>query len=305
MIRKFIFSFTLLMVSSYALIAQYQIDLIPRVSPDKAIYAKVGYTNILIEYGSPSAEDRVLWGALVPYDKVWRAGANNATTIEFIEDVVVDGQSLSAGIYALFMIPRQHSAWTVILNKKKDQWGAFSYDASDDVLRMDVMPTRISYVEKLEYRVDVEGFNNAEVAMEWENVRIAFNVQTEYLKDLKSEVKRKVTEADDAIKWVVYLQGAEYLMQENIEKELAMEWINKSEQLSKIEGAWDEQFYPKNYVIGNMYWVKAQVSAAMENYTEAIDYVERLMRLESDYSYYREEKSFEQIDEALKHWKEQ
>lgn len=305
MIRKFIFSIYLLMVSSYAIIAQYQIDLIPRVSPDKAIYAKVGYTNILIEYGSPSVQDRVLWGDLVPYDKVWRAGANNATTIEFIEDVVVDGQSLSAGVYALFMIPRQDAAWTVILNKKKDQWGAFSYNASDDVLRMDVMPTRISYVEKLEYRVDVEGFNNAEVAMEWENVRIAFNVQTEYLKDLKSEIERKVTEADEAIKWVVYLQGAEYLMQENIETELALEWINNSEQLSKIKAPWDEQFYPKNYVLGNMYWIKAQALAAMENYAEAIDYTEKLMMLESDYSFYYEEKSFEQIDEALKFWKEQ
>src|SRR5688572_3927170 len=99
---------------------------LPRVSPKASVSYTIGLTDVEIHYGSPAVKGRPVWGSLVPYDKIWRAGANEATTIEFSTDVNMEGQTLRAGKYALFIIPGE-TDWTIIFNKKHDQWGAFGY----------------------------------------------------------------------------------------------------------------------------------------------------------------------------------
>ena len=98
--------------------SQYQINLIPRKSPDKGIYHKIGYTEIDISYGSPKVNERKVWGGLIEYDKLWRAGANVATTMEFSQDIFIQGKRLPRGRYAFFIIPRKLGAWTVIFSDK-------------------------------------------------------------------------------------------------------------------------------------------------------------------------------------------
>ena len=87
---------------------QYQIGLIPRSSPDRMVSKTIGATDIKMEYGSPSVKNRLVWGGIVPYDQVWRAGANNATTIEISDEIIIEGTKVAKGRYAFFVIPKEH-----------------------------------------------------------------------------------------------------------------------------------------------------------------------------------------------------
>ena len=102
-----------------------------RLSPKASVMQTVGFTDVTIDYSRPGVKGRTIWGALVPYNKVWRAGANEATTINFSTDVTIEGKNLPAGKYGFFTIPNKDS-WTLIFNKVADQWGSFQYNEAED-----------------------------------------------------------------------------------------------------------------------------------------------------------------------------
>ena len=104
-------------------------------SPRKELEGTVGEVNVKINYGSPAVNGRKIYGELVPYNKVWRTGANEATRITFEQPVTVgaEGKQLEAGTYALFTRPTNKNEWAIIFNKKADQWGAYDYEDKDDV----------------------------------------------------------------------------------------------------------------------------------------------------------------------------
>ena len=140
----------------------------PRVSPPEMITGNIGKAVVTIHYSSPYVKGRKIWGGLVPYDSVWRAGANEATTFETTEDIMVQGKLLPAGKYAFFIIPKVNMAWTAVFNKVPDQWGAFKYDSSKDQLRVDVTPVTVpANKEMLEYTITPKGF-----ALNWEMLSI-------------------------------------------------------------------------------------------------------------------------------------
>jgi hypothetical protein len=115
---------------------------------------------------------RKIWGALVPFDKIWRAGANEATTFETDKDLIVEGEKLPAGKYSLFIIPNEKEC-IVIFNKKSDQWGAYNYSKDLDQLRVEVSPKKeTKSAEKLLFIV-----KDNEVALLWDNWMIALNVK--------------------------------------------------------------------------------------------------------------------------------
>jgi hypothetical protein len=126
--------------------------------------------SIVIEYGRPKVRDREIWGGLVPYDSVWRTGADEATTISFNKDVLIEGQKLPAGKYALFTIPGKEK-WTVIFNKVANQWGAFKYDQGQDALRVEVTPKVNEMVEEMTFVIDPPN-----VVLEWEKLKVPFKV---------------------------------------------------------------------------------------------------------------------------------
>ncbi|MBZ0089000.1 MAG: DUF2911 domain-containing protein [Thermoanaerobaculia bacterium] len=132
----------------------------------------VAGVQIVLEYGRPNVAGRAIWGALVPYGKIWRTGADEATTISFSKDVLVQGQKLAAGTYALFTIPGEKE-WTVVFNKTAEQWGAYDYDEKQDALRVTAKPGQASTpVESLDFVVDDD-----DVVMRWENVTVGFSVK--------------------------------------------------------------------------------------------------------------------------------
>ena len=130
----------------------------------------VGGVNVVLEYGRPLVNGRAIWGSLVPYGQVWRTGANEATTISFDKDVLIEGQKLAAGTYALFTIPAEKS-WTVIFNKTAQQWGAFKYDAAQDALRVTVAPATGDMVEAMDFVLEGD-----HVVLRWEKLRVGFAV---------------------------------------------------------------------------------------------------------------------------------
>jgi len=140
-------------------------------SPRKQLTGTAAGAAVTIDYGSPFVKGRTIWGDLVPYDKVWRTGANAATTIEFATDVTIEGQSLAAGKYALFTIPGIES-WQVVFNTTTDQWGSGSYDEANNALVVTVTPqAREEMAESMDFTLDGDA-----VVLHWERLMVPFTV---------------------------------------------------------------------------------------------------------------------------------
>jgi hypothetical protein len=147
-----------------------------RISPKASISQTVGFTDVTISYSRPGVKGRKIWGGLVPYDKVWRAGANEATKITFSTDVIIEGHKLPAGSYGFFAIPGRNE-WTLIFNKVADQWGAFEYNEAEDALRITVKPEKGNFTEWLRYGITKISDTTATVSLIWENLKVPFKLE--------------------------------------------------------------------------------------------------------------------------------
>jgi hypothetical protein len=150
---------------------------LPRVSQHMVATQTVGLTDITVDYSRPAVKGRAIWGALVPYDKVWRTGANEATQISFSTDVTINGQPLPKGTYSLHTIPGKDS-WTIIFNKTAKQWGSFNYKQEDDALRVTAKPEKATFHELMSIEFPQVTNDNATMAIRWENIRVPFTVGT-------------------------------------------------------------------------------------------------------------------------------
>lgn len=126
--------------------------------------------NIVLEYGRPNVKSREVWGGLVAYDKVWRTGADEATTISFDNDVSINGQELAAGTYGLFTLPGKEG-WQFIFNKVSDQWGAYSYKADQDVIRVKAKSASGEHVEAMDFIIEGNS-----VILRWGKLTVGFEV---------------------------------------------------------------------------------------------------------------------------------
>ena len=142
-------------------------------SPAATATGKLGATAVTVSYSSPGVKGRKIFGGLEPYGKVWRAGANEATTVEFSKAVTVEGKALPAGKYSFFVIPTESGKWTAIFNKVPNQWGAYKYDEKQDALRVLVTPRKTAAVtERLAYEVTPKG-----LMLRWENVELPMAIK--------------------------------------------------------------------------------------------------------------------------------
>jgi hypothetical protein len=142
-----------------------------QLSPKATVEADLGDVHTEIVYCRPSARGRKMVGGKDPYGQVWRTGANEATTIEFDKDVIIEGQPLAAGKYGLFTIPGEHE-WIVIFNRVHDQWGAYDYKESEDALRVRVKAEKTeNFTETFTINAETDRIN-----LVWENFRVSFRV---------------------------------------------------------------------------------------------------------------------------------
>jgi hypothetical protein len=172
--KKFVFLFCILffILIGFTFAQKEQI----RVSPKASVMQMIGFTEAKIDYNRPGVKGRTIWGELVPYNKVWRAGANEATTISFSSDVMIEGKSLPSGTYSFFVIPAKDE-WTLIFNKVSEQWGAFEYNEAEDALRITVKPKTNGFQEWLTFSFTKTGDKSAIVNLEWEKLKVPFKVE--------------------------------------------------------------------------------------------------------------------------------
>jgi hypothetical protein len=209
-------------------LAQFQA---PLPSPNATVSQIVGVTKVEIVYSRPHVkgptrkEDRVIWGGVVPYDQVWRTGANAVTKISFDGDVAVEGQKLPAGSYGLFTIPGK-AEWTVIFNKQSTGSPA-DYKAENDVLRVKVKPETAEMTDQFTIGFPQVTSNSAVLALRWEKVAVPLNLTVDTNADFLSRAKEAVAaaKADD---WQTPLTAARYLYANKYALPDAASFLDKS-----------------------------------------------------------------------------
>ncbi len=143
-----------------------------RKSPKVEVSENIDGVELNITYGQPSKKGREIFGGLVPYGKVWRTGANEATVMEFDKALEINGEMLEAGKYALFTIPGEET-WTIIINKVWNQWGAYNYDDSKDAMRFEVEASETGETEAFTISISESGM----VELKWDRSAVAFSVK--------------------------------------------------------------------------------------------------------------------------------
>jgi pimeloyl-ACP methyl ester carboxylesterase len=149
-----------------------------RPSPRGEVGEQIGALKVSITYGRPQVNKRQIWGQLVPYNRLWRAGANEATYITFSGDALVEGQKLAAGSYAIFTIPTE-TEWTVVFNRAPGLWGHFYYNPEFDALRVKVKPQAAEHQEWLSYSFEMLSPTSANVVVHWEKIKTPFKIEAE------------------------------------------------------------------------------------------------------------------------------
>ena len=214
-----------------------------RVSPACSVSQDLGISKIEVTFARPAVKGRKIWGEVVPFGKVWRAGANSATVFTFSHAVKVAGKDLPAGSYGFFIIPSEKT-WTLILNRKAKQWGAYEYKAEEDVLRWEVMPQVGPNLEYLDYRVVPEGLGNATVELGWEKLRVSFPVAFDTRTIYWAHLEEKLKQAPDT-DLVPWYQAARYCQEQGIEPQKALAWIEKSLKIG--ESFWSHETAARIY----------------------------------------------------------
>lgn len=214
-----------LLAGSSAFAQSVQLNL-PRDSQHALISQRVGITDITVNYHRPLVKGRTIWGKLVPYGQVWRAGANENTTIAFTDAVSVEGQPLEKGTYGLHMIPNQDQ-WTVIFSKANTAWGSFSYKESEDALRVNVKPQPAEMQEALAYSIDQPTENSAVVTMRWEKVAVPFKVSLDVNRIVEASLHDQMRGLTQYT-WDAWDDAASYLLAHKTNLDEALQFEDKS-----------------------------------------------------------------------------
>jgi hypothetical protein len=228
----------------------------PRPSPKSTLTQTVGITDITINYSRPGVKGRKIWGELVPFDKVWRTGANEATTISFSDDVWINGQKLAKGSYSLHSVPTSGD-WTLIFNSVADQWGSYSYDQSKDALRVSVKPETSEYREWLTFEIPELTTDTAKVVMRWEKISVPFTVDTKSSERTLAQLKGAL-----APDWRASYAAANFAFE------------NPGLATDAEMNGWIEQSLKLNQNISNL-WLRARMAQKAGNKADAVRYGER------------------------------
>ncbi len=241
--------------------AQEPGPLFPQLSPQAKVAQVIGTTEVEVSYHRPAVRQREIWGKLVPYDQVWRMGANEATTLRFSDPVQVNGEKVPAGTYSLFAIPGRDT-WTLVLNRRAKQQGAWEYDPKLDLLRFTVKPKAVPLTEWLTFEIYPAGHGTAYVDLYWEKLRVSFLVETDVDEIVTARMRRamRVRPAD----WKLFRDAAQYCAEQEIHMAEALGWAERSIQLHAD---------PTNLR------AKAQLLRVLDRGPEALDLLEKALRL--------------------------
>ena len=199
---------------------------LPRQSQKAEIVQRIGITDIVIVYHRPLVDGRKVFGGLVPYGEVWRAGANENTIITFPNDVTIEGKPLAAGTYGLHMIPNQDQ-WTVIFSKMHTAWGSFSYKEDEDALRVTVKPQTADMHNALTYDFDQVKPDSAVVVMSWDKVAVPFKVAVDVPKVVDASLHNQMRGLSQYT-WDGWDDAGTYLVDNKVDLDEALKYENNS-----------------------------------------------------------------------------
>ncbi len=223
---RFLLQFPCLLFAAMGCNAQStQLDL-PLQSQHAVVMQRIGVTDITINYHRPLVNDRKIWGGLVPYGQVWRAGANENTTITFTDPVTIEGKQLDRGTYGLHMIPNEDQ-WTIIFSKMHTAWGSFSYDQAEDALRVTVKPTTTDLHNALAYDFDQIGPDSAVVTMRWEKVAVPFKVAVNLNETVEASLHNQLRGLSQYT-WDAWDDAATYMVDNKLNLNEALKYEDKS-----------------------------------------------------------------------------
>lgn len=254
----------------------------PQPSPLCKTSQTVGLTDITLEYSRPSMKGRKVFGGLVPYNELWRTGANASTKVTFSENVKVGGQDLKKGTYALYTIPSEKE-WTIIFHKNVEHWGIDEYKQEEDACRIMVKPMMTSTATET-FTINVDDIKNTScnIVLSWEKTLVAIPVTLATDESMVSSIKKAL----DGPSAGDYYTAARYYHEENKDPKQALDWVNKS-----LEKG------------GDKFWIlrlKALLQAKNGDYAGAISTAEKssdLAKKEGNADYPR------MNDESIKEWK--
>jgi tetratricopeptide (TPR) repeat protein len=258
------FSLLLLTFCTFLAVAPATAQLkLPQPSPAAFVKHTIGLTDVAVRYHAPGVKNRKIFGTLVPYGTLWRAGANEATLITFTDEVFLNQERVPAGTYSFFILPESDSLWHVVLNRDTTLWGLEGYDELEDVAYLRVKPERIPFQETMTFSFSDVKTNTGSLHMSWENSRVTLRIETEIEKKALENIKAALATAkeDD---WYTWALAADFMIPRKEHHLKALEWINKSIAIK-------ETFFNN--------WVKAKLYAQNKEYEMAASLTEKAMKL--------------------------
>ena len=225
MLRKTIAPVLVLVAIGCVSIAHADLKL-PRTSPKASVMQTIGTTDVTVSYSRPGVKGRTIFGGLEAWDKPWRTGANEATTVTVSQDVTIQGNKLPAGTYSFFTIPKQSGPWTVVFSKQKDLWGAYEYKPEEDALRAEIAPTTGDHQEWLRFSFENLKPGAGDLVMRWEKTQLALPIETDDLDEamasIQVEIAAKPKDAE------VYRRSADFVFNSGGDIAQAEKWAKQS-----------------------------------------------------------------------------
>ncbi len=237
----------------------------PAPSPSSKTEQLVGLSTITVEYSRPSARGRQIFGDIVPFDRMWRTGANGSTDITFPDAVTVEGHNVPAGKYALYTIPGK-SEWTIILHKNTEHWGdgGKDYKPEEDLVRFKVKPQQNSRkVETFFINFTNLTLNSADMELLWADVVVPFTIKTDADSKVMSQIQEQVVNGTNVAPGL-YAAAASYYFNSGKDMKQALDWMKKANEK-------DAKYY-------NLH-TQAQMQAKLKNYKEAIKTAETSLQM--------------------------
>ncbi len=257
---------------------------LPRKSPAAEVSATIGYTEISVDYSAPAVRERAIWGGLVPYNELWRAGANEATTVCFSTEANVAEQEIAAGCYALFLLPREKEEWTLVLNRDTSLRGTSGYDESLDALRAPVAAkfARTANQERLQYEIVSQNIESGYLLLSWERLRLYVPIRVNTMERAVANIQETLAATPDEEDWKVHLAAADFLLWVELPRP-ALKYALRAAELRPS---------------GEARWIAARAYAALGDYTKALVEAEKVRE---DANYYEAKKG--DIQPQIEEWK--
>lgn len=235
---------------------------LPQASPHVVLQQNIGLTSVTVDYHAPGVKGRPVWGQLVPWEEVWRAGANENTVLTFADTLTVNGQVVPAGKYSFYVLPHAERDWELILNRVITHWGNEGYDPKDDLVRLPIASELAPFHETLLYWFSDVVPAGGKLNLTWEKRTVSMLIESDVHGKVLAGITQTLTQNPG--NWQLLAQAAEYLVQNNLQAELALRYINESIRLHDV--------YSNN-------WIKARLLASQKDYTTAIEFGRKALKM--------------------------